>query len=140
MDRTEQDKSTNRSGTRGLSSLGDITGDLLKNALQLIRDEIRMATAETWQKVSAVGNNSILMIVGGFVLYAGLLVLLAAAVIGLATIIPTGWAALAIGVATLIIGGILLAVGKRKLRGDMLPRQTIDNAKEDTKWMRNKLT
>ena len=138
MDHTEQETSR-RKEMRGLSSLGDISSDLFSNALSLVRDEIRMATAEMSRKVVEAGKSSTIMTVGGFVLYAGFIFLLLAAALGLSNVIPPGWAFLLIGVAALAAGGILGMVGKKRLEADIRPSETIDAAKEDTKWMRNKL-
>jgi hypothetical protein len=136
---TEREKAAERRAP-SLSSLGDITGDLLRNAINLVRDEMRMATAEVMQKISKAGKSSTLFTAGGFILYAGLLYVLASAVIWLSKVIQAGWAALIIGVLALIVGGVLLIVGKRRLSADLLPRETIHTVKEDTKWMRNQLT
>lgn len=136
MNGTEQDKTTGRSP----SSLSSITNDIFRNALNLLRNEIRVATAEITHKVSNAGKVSTMMTVGGFILYAGLLFVLTAAMIGLSLVIPLVWAALAVGGGAMIIGGILLIIGKNRLRMDVYPSETIDTAQEDAKWMRNRLS
>jgi hypothetical protein len=139
MNGTKREKSTDR-GAQKLSSFADITADLLKNAVFLLRDEFRMASAEVTRKISKAGKSSTLPAAGAFIAYAGLLFLLAAAVIGISNLIPAGWAALIVGASALIVGGILVIIGRQRLRGDILPRETLDTVKEDTKWMRNQLT
>lgn len=139
MNETERDRTDNRD-VNDLSSIGGITGDLLRNAISLVRNEIRMAAAEITSHVSNAGKNSTLVTCGAFLTFAGLLYLLFAATAGLAILIPVPLAALTVGGATFIIGGIILIIGKRRLRADVIPRETIDTVKEDTKWMRNQLT
>ncbi|MDR3566719.1 MAG: phage holin family protein [Syntrophobacteraceae bacterium] len=139
MDPTERENPGTRS-LRGLSSLGDISSDLFSNALSLVRDEIRMASAEMSQKVVDAGKSSTLLTIGGFVVYAGFIFLLLAAALGLSYVMAAGWAFLIVAVAALIVGGVLAMIGKRRLKSDILPSETIDTAKEDTQWMRNQLT
>lgn len=139
MDHTERERTGNRD-VNGLSLIGGITGDLVRNAVTLVRNEIRMAGAEITSQISSAGKNSTLVTIGAVFAFAGLLYLLLAATAGLAILIPVPLAALAVGGATFILGGIILIAGKRRLRADVIPRETIDTVKEDTKWMRNQLT
>lgn len=138
MNDTERERTGNRD-VNGLSLIGGITGDLVRNAITLVRKEIRMAGAEITSQISSAGKNSTLVTSGAVLAFAGLFYLLLAATAGLAMLIPIPLAALTVGGATLIIGGIILFVGKRRLRADVIPRETIETAKEDTKWMRNRL-
>ncbi len=139
MDPTEQDR-TRTTSQNAFSPLGELTSDLFRNALNLIRDEVRMAGVEISQKALRAGKSSTVLTVGGFVLYAGFIFLLLAAALGLSRVIAPGWAFLVVGAAALLIGAILVMLGKRRLSADILPSETIDTAKEDTKWMRDKLT
>ncbi len=139
MDGTEREKTTVRE-TRGFASIGDITGDLLRNAIILVRNEVRMGVAEITNKVTGMGKHSTLLGIGIFVAYAGFFFVLAAAAFGLAKLIPPAWAVLVVGVVTLIVGGILFFIGKKRLNTDVLPHETIDTAREDTTWMRNQLS
>ncbi len=140
MDLTEQDGATGTGSPRKPSALGDITSDLFRNALSLVRDEIRMASAEMSQKVVEAGKSSTLLTAGGVILYAGFLFLLLAAALGLSLVIAPVFAFLVVGAAALIVGAILTITGKKRLSADILPSETIDTAREDTKWMRNQLT
>jgi hypothetical protein len=139
MDPTEHESIRTRA-RQGFSSLGDVSSDLLRNILNLVRDEIRMASAEMWQKAANAGKSSTMLTVGGFVLYAGFLFLLVAAAMGLSRVIAPVWAFLVVGAAALLVGATLTMIGKRWLSADIMPSETIDTAKEDTKWMRNQLT
>jgi len=70
--------------------------------------------------------------VGGVVLYTGLLAMLAAAILGLATVLEPWLAALVIGAAVAIIGAILLAAGIRSLDPSTLkPSRTAESLRRD---------
>lgn len=129
-----------RVSDQGESSLGDILRDLSKNAIDLVRGGVLLAAAEMSRKVSSAWKDSQLITIGAFITNAGLLLILAAAVIALSLVIPVGWAAFAVGVAALIAGAITIRIGKRRIsETDLLPRETIDTLKEDTKWTRKRL-
>ncbi len=137
MNGTERD----RVSDEGIfSSLGSILRDLTRNAGDLVRGEIQLAAAEMTRRATKAGKNSLLVTIGAFVLYAGFLSIIAAAVIGLSVLIPAGWAALSIGVVIVIAGAITMLIGKRRIRRDILPRETMDTLREDSKWMRNQVS
>jgi len=60
-------------------------------------------------------------------------VLLAAAVLGIATALPAWLAALIVGVALLIITTVLVLIGVRQLKAGVppVPTETIDSVKHD---------
>lgn len=139
MNGTERERATDR-GARSLSPLMDITGDLFRDALNLVRCEIRMATAEMSHKFTKAKTNSMLFIMGAFVLYAGFLFVLAAAVIWLSLLMPVSWSAFIVGVVTSIVGGIALIIARKRVHADVLPCETVQTAKEDMRWMRDRIT
>jgi hypothetical protein len=73
---------------------------------------------------------------GGALAHAGLLVLVAALVIGLAELGLAPWlSALIVGVLTITIGYVLVNRGLAALRGTgIMPTQTIETLKEDARW------
>jgi predicted phage tail protein len=92
------------------------------------------------RKVSRAGNSLQLVTIGAFVIYAGFLLVLAAAVIALSVFIPIGWAALVVGVTVLLAGAITMLIGKKRLsKSNFIPHETIDTIKADTKWMHDQL-
>lgn len=136
MYRTEENKASGKAE----SSLGDILSDFSKNALDLARSGVQLAVAEMSQKVSRAGKDSELITIGAFILYAGVLFILAAAAIALSLVIPAGFAALAVGAAALIAGAVVIRIGIKRIRQEnLLPSETIETLKEDSKWMRNQL-
>jgi len=65
--------------------------------------------------------------------------LVACAVIALAIVLPTWAAALIVGVLLLAIAAVLVLVGRARVRTatPLVPRETIDVAKEDIGWLRD---
>jgi hypothetical protein len=116
-------------------SLAELFSDLARDFSRLFRHEIELAKAEATQKVGALGIGVGMVAAGGLIAWAGFLVLLAAAVLGLSKVIEPWLAAVIVGVVVLVIGGILLFVGKNRLNSDnLVPRRTIRSIKDDAEW------
>jgi ABC-type xylose transport system permease subunit len=80
--------------------------------------------------------------VGGLVAYAGLLAILAAIIIGLATAgLPWWLAALLVGVVVALLGGMMIQRGLTALKqADLAPRETMQTLKEDTQWAKDRMS
>lgn len=77
------------------------------------------------------------MAIGSVIVHAGLFVLLAALVLGLATVMPAWVAALVVGVAAAAVGAMVLHAGKQKLElvgKDPLTR-THEQMTENRRWI-----
>jgi len=113
-------------------SLGELFGDLSRETSTLVRQEVTLAKTELTQTASKVGKDIGFLVVGGTVAYAGVLVLLAAAVLLLAIVLPAWLAALIVGLVVAGVGYGLVRRGLAALKSiDMAPRQTIETLKED---------
>jgi len=113
-------------------SLGELFGDLSRETSTLVRQEVTLAKTELTQTASKVGKDIGFLVVGGTVAYAGVLVLLAAAVLLLAIVLPAWLAALIVGLVVAGVGYGLVRRGLAALKNiDMAPRQTIETLKED---------
>ena len=77
---------------------------------------------------------------GGFLLYAGLLFLMLAAVFALILVLPAWAAALIVGGVAVILGAILLLKGRRDVgpRG-LVPDRTLRTLREDAEWAREQM-
>lgn len=117
-------------------SLGDLLSELSRETGQLVRKEVELATTEMTAKARVAGGQVGIAAAGGALAHAGLLVLVAAVVIGLAELGLAPWlSALIVGVVTMAIGYVLVNRGLAALRGtDMKPTQTIETLKEDARW------
>jgi hypothetical protein len=117
-------------------SLGELFADLAQETSTLVRQEVALAKTELTQKASRVGRDIAMLVVGGAVAYAGLLVLLAAVVFGLTALgLPAWLSALIVGLVVAAVGYFLVQRGRDALgREDLTPRQTIETLKEDAEW------
>ena len=80
----------------------------------LFRKEVALAKAEAVESFSHLKAAAISMASGGAVLFAGLLVLLAAAVLGLSHVVADWLAALIVGGIVSVVGFVMINSGKNK--------------------------
>lgn len=112
-----------------LSELGDEVSTLL-------RDEIALARAETSDKLSSMSSGATMLAVGGAIALAALVVLLMAAVYGLATVMHLGWAALIVGGIGAIIGLIAMKSGSSQLKArNLAPQRTQESIRRDAEMV-----
>lgn len=124
--------------TRQDQSLAELFGELTREIVTLIRQEVALARTEMSQKVSRIGKHVGLMAAGGAVAYAGLLAIVAAIIITLAQHTDLSWwaSALIVGVVVTGLGGFLAWKGLDALKHvDLAPRQTLETLKEDKQWV-----
>jgi hypothetical protein len=117
-------------------SLGDLLSELSRETSMLVRKEIELATVETSGKLKVAAGHAGIAAAGGALVHAGLLVLLAALVIGLAQMGVTPWlSALVVGLLTAGVGYMLVNNGLGHLRRTrVVPTQTIETLKENARW------
>jgi hypothetical protein len=124
--------------TQDERSLGELFADLARESSTLIRQEMDLAKTELSQKAAHVGKDIGFLALGGLILYAGLLVVLAGIVIGLDQAGLPGWvAALLVGLIVLGVGYGLVHKGLTALRREELaPKRSIESFKEDARAVR----
>ena len=117
-------------------SLSELVAELSSETSRLVRKEVELATTEMTAKVRTAGAHAATAAAGGALAHAGLLVLLAAIVIGLAQLGVTPWlSATIVALATMAIGYVLINKGVSALRNtSVAPTQAIQSLKEDAKW------
>lgn len=117
-------------------SLADLVAELSRETGQLVRKEVELATTEMTVKARRAGANVATAAAGGALVHAGLLVLLAAIVIGLAQLGVTPWLSAAIvALLTMGIGYMLVNKGVNALKGtSVTPTRAIESVKEDVRW------
>lgn len=119
-------------GERGSQSAFGLLRRLTDELATLLRQELALATAEVARSMRALLTAAASLAVGGAVLYTGLLAMLAAAVLGLATVLRPWLAALLIGAAVTMIGIILVSIGIRSLDPSTLkPSRTTESLRRD---------
>jgi hypothetical protein len=121
-------------------SLGELFSELSRQTSTLIRQEVALAKAEMKQKGTEAGKDIGMMAAGGALAYAGLLALIAAAIIALANVIPWWMSALIVGMLVVGIGYLLIQRGMSALKeSGIAPKQTIESVKEDAEWAKKQL-
>jgi membrane protein len=125
--------STRFSRTQEDRPLGELVQDLSRQTSTLIRQEMRLAQAELAEKGRHAGKGAGMFGGAGLVALYGVGALIAAAILGLATVLEPWIAAAAIGAALLLIAGILALTGKKELdeAGPPKPEQTLDSVQRD---------
>lgn len=114
-------------------SLGALAHRLTEQVPALVRSEIKLAQAELAEKGRHAGLGAGLAGVGGLLAVLGLGSLTAAAVMALALVMP-GWAsALIVGVALLVIAGIVALAGRAQVRRAVpaRPELAVEGMRED---------
>jgi hypothetical protein len=128
-------------------TLGQLLKELSSETQDLLQQEIELAKAEFSEKTARVTRHAISLMVGGLVLYAGFLAIIAAASYGLMELLNERLSnETAIWLAPLIVGGVVALVGYGlvhqaivTLKSESLaPRQTIQSIRENTQWFKNR--
>lgn len=109
-----------------LRSLPELVG-------RLIRDEIRAAQQELTSKLKAAGVGAGLAVVGAVLGLFGVGALVTAAIAGLDVALPRWLAALIVAAVLLLLAGIFVLVGVRRLKAGVppVPTDSIESVKED---------
>ncbi len=131
-------------------SLASLLKELRDEGTTLIREELTLAKTEISDKVSRVGRNVAYLATGGLVAFAGLIVLLLAAVAGL----RVGLIALDLDPSTanwlapLIVGVVVIAIGYAMLQKAIstlkeepaMPERTAKTVQDDKNWIKEKVS
>jgi len=117
-------------------SLGELIAELSRETSALVRKEVELATTEMSAKLKNAGTQAGIMAAGGALMHAGLLVLLAAVVLGLAELGVASWlSALIVAVAVMAGGYFLVNQGMTQMRTtSYAPTQTMESLKETASW------
>ncbi|MGQ4878571.1 phage holin family protein [Billgrantia sp. LNSP4103-1] len=118
------------------ASIGSLFTELAREVTALVRKESELAKVEMSEKTSQMLTAIASIATAGAVLFSGFLVLLAAAVFGLNTVLPpetTPWlSALIVGVVVVVIGFIMLQAGRNKLKKEsLMPTRTMASLRRD---------
>lgn len=119
-------------------SLGELLRDLAQDAAHLVRQELLLARAEALQKVHESISAGAMLVASAMLAFAGLIILLEAAVYGLE---EAGWepwlAAVTVGGVVVLLGLLLLAKARRDLTLDRPGEtRTTTNLRKDLELVR----
>ena len=114
-------------------SLAQLIGELPGLVTTLSSDEIEGLKREITSRLSKLGVGAALFVVAALLGFFALAVLIASAILGLATVFQPWFAALHVGVALLVIVGILVLVGVKSIKKGVppVPENAVDNLKKD---------
>lgn len=129
---------THREESRGI---GDLLGDLGRQVSTLVRKEIDLARVEVTTSVGRMSRGAAMAGAGGAVLYAGLLILLVAAVLGLVEAGVEPWlSALIVALVVLVIGGALTAMGVNRIREtELAPKETAETVRDNVEFVKEQM-
>jgi membrane protein len=113
--------------------VGQLISDATEQITRLVRDEMRLAAVELQQKGKRLGVGAGLFGAAGVLAFYGGAALVAALILGLATLLVPWLAALIVGVIVLGMAGVLAVVGKKQAQqaGPLVPEQTAASVKTD---------
>ncbi|HLZ08151.1 MAG TPA: phage holin family protein [Chloroflexota bacterium] len=120
-------------------SLGDLFNDLSSEVSGLVRQELELAKLELSEKARRIGGDVAILAIGGAILYAGFLALIAAVIVGLGLIVES-MVLSALIVAVVVLGGGYYCVrqGLNSLKQDNLaPRETLDSLELNLNWAKD---
>ena len=131
------------------NSIPGLLRELRDESTTLLRQEVALAKTEIKENVVRMGGHAIQIAIGGFVTYAGVIVLLIGlghllgvllVRLGMDAVLAQWLAPCAVGLLVAIIGWAMLSKAKSAFgHDDLTPRQTIDSLQENKQWAESKL-
>lgn len=132
----EERRQAEESGDEPRGMVGMLSS-LLNDFTSLVRQEIALGKAEMQQNIKRAGAAIASIVVAGAVLNAGLLVLLAAAVLGLSHVLAPWLSALIVGAIVVIIGMSMMKKARDTLSTQaMTPDRTVDSLQRDQSMLK----
>lgn len=117
-------------------TVGELLASLVNETGTLVRQEIKLATTEMSAKASHAGKQAAYILFGALLGAVALLVLIAALVLGLATMIALWKSALLVGVVAAVVAALVAYKGVASLRDmSLVPQQTVESIREDKQWV-----
>jgi len=114
--------------------IGVLIADLLRDVREIVRGEVRLASAELVADALALKRAAVFMAVAGMLVLMGVAYLFLSALFGLATVIPMWAASLLLGACALLAAagaGFAAMKGLKRVTG--VPR-TLAVLQETTRW------
>lgn len=131
------------------NSVPALLRDLRDETTTLFRQEVSLAKAEVRENVSKLAGHAVQIAVGGFVAYAGIIVMLIGighllgalfVRMGMSENLAAWLAPSVVGLVVALIGWGLLARAKNAIASDgLVPRRTVESMRENKQWAQNKL-
>lgn len=126
--------------TNNDSSLRTLLKELIDEVSQLIRQEFRLAQAESAEKIGQVQSGLISIVAGLLLAFAALLILLQALVITLANVVAPWLASVIVGVVVAVISFVFVKQGQSSLKVvNLLPARTVKSVRDDKDMVMEKV-
>jgi len=112
------------------TSLGELVAEVTRDLSTLMRQELELAKAELRQSATRASKGAGLL---GGAAYAAMMAILFLSIAlwwALGTLIGGGWSGVVVAVIWAIVGGILYAVGRSKLKEVQGAPQTVESLKQ----------
>ncbi len=120
--------------------VGGLLRQLMREVPELFTKELALAKAELQHNLNTLKAGTAAVAGGAIVLLAGFIILLLAAVYGLATVVEPWLAALLVGGITVIVGFVMLQTGKKQFEPTHLaPDRTLNAMQQDKDTLKRKL-
>ncbi len=125
----------------GQRSVAQLVNDLSAQVSRLVRDEMKLARAEMQTKGKRFGLGAGMAGAGGLMALFGLGVLVAAAVLALALVLPAWAAALVVGGVLLLLAGLLGLLGRKQVQKATppMPRESIESVRKDIDTVKERM-
>lgn len=136
---TDLEPGTSGNGrTADQKSTAQLAGDLARQMTSLVHDEIQLAKTEMAEKGKRAGLGAGMFGAAGLLGLFALGCLTATAIAAIALVISVWLAALLVGVAYLLMAGIVALVGRKQLvrATPPVPTEALESAKEDVEWLK----
>jgi len=131
------------------NSISGLLHNLREETTTLLQQEVKLATAEVTERATEFGRNALQVAIGGFVLYAGVIVFL----FSLGDLVSDGlirvgmsagtasWLGRAlVGATVALIGWLMVAKAMKALSPEKLvPDESVRSLKKDKQWAETKL-
>jgi Putative Actinobacterial Holin-X, holin superfamily III len=113
---------------------------LIDDLSRLVRLEFALFKQEMAGNARRLSAGVAAVAIGAMLAFTAWLAIFSAAIIALAIVWPAWLAALVLGVATLLAGGLILYIGVRRMRVQTLvPQRTVKTLREDGVWIKERV-
>ncbi len=122
-------------------TLAELLSDLSQELASLMHQELDLAKAEVTAKGKRMGVGAGLVVGAGVVAFLGLGAVVACVIAALSEALAVWLAALLVGVVLLAVAGVLGVLGKTDIQraSPPVPQEAVESTKEDVAWLKTQV-